>query len=68
MTLPIFLEMKVSSAWPWGTLPEELGRKASSEGSAEFGPWVRKIPWRRKWQPIPVFLSRKSHGQRSLVG
>ena len=34
MTLPIFLEMKVSSAWPWGTLPEELGRKASSEGSA----------------------------------
>ena len=29
--------------------------------------WVRKIPWRRKRQPIPVFLSRKSHGQRSLV-
>ena len=31
-------------------------------------PWVRKIPWRRKWQPIPVFLPGKSHGQRSLVG
>ena len=30
--------------------------------------WVRKIPWRRKWQPIPVFLPRKSHGQRSLAG
>jgi len=29
---------------------------------------VRKIPWRRKWQPIPVFLPGKSHGQRSLVG
>ena len=29
---------------------------------------VRKIPWRRKWQPTPVFLSGKSHGQRSLVG
>ena len=26
-----------------------------------------KIPWRRKWQPIPVFLPGKSHGQRSLV-
>ena len=34
----------------------------------EFNPWVRKIPWRRKWQPIPVFLSGKSHGQRSLAG
>ena len=22
----------------------------------EFNPWVRKIPWRRKWQPTPVFL------------
>ena len=26
------------------------------------------ISWRRKWQPIPVFLPRESHGQRSLVG
>ena len=26
------------------------------------------IPWRRKWQPTPVFLPRKSHGQRSLAG
>ena len=33
-----------------------------------FDPWVRKIPWRRRWGPIPVFLPRKSHGQRSLVG
>ena len=31
-------------------------------------PWVGKIPWRKKWQPIPVFLPGKSHGQRSLVG
>ena len=30
--------------------------------------WVGKIPWRRKWQPTPVFLPGKSHGQRSLVG
>ena len=33
-----------------------------------FDPWVRKIPWRRKWQPTPAFLPRKYHGQRSLVG
>ena len=31
-------------------------------------PWVRKIPRRRKWQPTPVFLPGKSHGQRSLEG
>ena len=31
----------------------------------EFKPWVRKIPWRRKWQPTPVFLPGESHGLRS---
>ena len=31
-------------------------------------PWVRKSPWRRKWQPTPVFLPGKSCGQRSLTG
>ena len=33
-----------------------------------FDPWVGKTPWRRKWQPSPVFLPGKSHGQRSLAG
>ena len=33
-----------------------------------FNPWVRKIPWRRKWQPTQGFLPVKSHGQRSLAG
>ena len=33
-----------------------------------FNPWVKKIPWRRKWQPTPVFLPGEFHGQRSLVG
>ena len=33
-----------------------------------FSPWVRKICWRKKWQPTPLFLPEKSHGQRSLVG
>ena len=32
-----------------------------------FDPWVRKIPWRRAWQPTPVFMSGESHGQRSLT-
>jgi len=34
----------------------------------EFDPWVGKIPWRRAWQPTPVFLTGESHGQRSLAG
>ena len=33
-----------------------------------FNPWVGKIPWRREWQPTPVFLPGKSNGQRSLTG
>ena len=33
-----------------------------------FNPWVRKIPWRNKQQPTPVFLPGKSQGQRSLAG
>ena len=31
-------------------------------------PSLRKIPWRKAWQPIPVFLPEESHGQRSLEG
>ena len=32
-----------------------------------FHHWVGKIPWRRKWQPTPVFLPGEFRGQRSLV-
>jgi len=31
-----------------------------------FNPWVRKISWRSKWQPNPVFFPGEFHGQRSL--
>ena len=34
----------------------------------DFNPWVRKIPWRREWQPTPVFLPGEFHGQRSWAG
>ena len=33
-----------------------------------FNFWVGKIPWRRKWQPAPVFLPGNSNGQRNLAG
>ena len=34
----------------------------------KFDPWVEEIPWGRKWQPTPVCMPGKSHGQRSLMG
>ena len=41
---------------------------ACNVGDLGFNPWVRKIPWRRKWQPTPVCLPGESHGQRSVAG
>ena len=41
---------------------------ACNAGDSRFDPWVGKILWRRKWQPIPVLLPGKFHGWRSLVG
>ena len=44
--------------------------KASAwkEGNPGSIPESGRFPWRRKWQPTPVFLPGESHGQRSLVG
>ena len=41
---------------------------ASAKQETQVQSWVRKIPWKRKWQPTSVFWPGKSHGQRSLVG
>ena len=57
-------------------LQRVLGFPGSSEAEESgcqcrrhrFDPWVGKIPWRRKWQPTPVFLPGKSHGQTILAG
>ena len=51
-------------------LPRRLSSKESvcQCRKCKYNPWVRKIPWRRKWQTMPVFLPGKSHGHRSLAG
>ena len=51
--------------WCSGKEPTCQCRRCKRHG---LDPWVRKIPWRRKWQPTPVFLPRKFQGQRSLAG
>jgi len=44
------------------------GGSDSKESTAIQEIWVGKIPWRRAWQPTPVFLAGEYHGQRSLAG
>ena len=53
---------------PWWLSGKESVCQCRRGKRCRFDPWVRKIPWRRKWQPTPVFLPGESHGQRSLVG
>ena len=52
---------------PWWVSGKKKKIQLSSRRHG-FDPWVKKIPWRRKWKPTPVFLPGKSHGQRSLGG
>ena len=54
--------------FPCGASDKEPACQCRRCKRCTFDPWVEKIPWRRKWQPTPVFLPGKSHGQRSLVG
>ena len=51
-----------------GTSGKESASNAGDENRHGFDPWIMKIPWRRSWQPTPVFLPGESPGQRSLVG
>ena len=52
---------------PKGQSGKESACPCRSSRRCGFDPWVGKILWRRKWQPTPVFLPGKCHGQRSLA-
>ena len=52
----------------WASLVAQLVKNLPSMWETGFDPCVRKIPWRRKWQPTPVLLHGRFHGRRSLVG
>ena len=53
---------------PSGTSHKEPAYQCRKYKQCGFNPWVGKIPWKRAWQPTPVFLPQDSHGQRSLAG
>ena len=63
------LSMGFSMQEYWSGLPyPPPGESSCQSRRPRFDLWFEKIPWRRKWQPTPVFLHGKFHGQRSLVG
>ena len=52
----------------WASLVAQTIKNLPAVQETGFDSWVGKIPWRRKWQPVPIFLPGKSHGQRILAG
>ena len=54
----------LDTCFPGGTVVKESTCQCRRCG---LDPWVEKIPWKWKWQPAPVFLPRKFHGQGGLV-
>ena len=68
------LSMEFTRQEYWSGLPfpspnSSVGKKICLQcRKPRFDSWVRKIHWRREWQPTPVFLPAEFHGQRSLTG
>ena len=64
----IFHHMTYFTTWHQDFLVAHMVKCLPIMQETQVRSWVGKIPCRRKWQPTPVFLPGKSHGQRSLVG
>ena len=64
----LLVNLHFTKGFPGGTSGKELACQCRRCKRHGLDPWVGKIPQRRKWQPTPVLLPGKSHGQRSSVG
>ena len=62
------ISLKITEVFPGGLDGKESACQCRKQEKYGLAPWVRKIPCRRKWQPAPVFLPGKFHGERSLMG
>jgi len=60
--------VKIRASQAAGANGEEPACQRRRHKRQRFDPWVRKILWRRKWHPTPVFFPGDSHRQRSPVG
>ena len=62
------LILKINMGFPGDSVVKSLPASIGSAGDRGSIPGSERFPCRRKWQPAPVFLPRKSHGQRNLLG
>ena len=60
ITNPFYL-IDIWMGFPGGAVGKESACQSRRHKRQRFVPWVRKMPWRRKWQLAPVFLSREFH-------
>ena len=65
---PSLKKIPALGGFPGGASGKEPACQCRRCKRRKFSLWVRKIPWRRAWQPSPVFLPGESQGQRNLVG
>ena len=61
----IYMQVVQENGIPWWLRQNRICLQCRRH---RFDPWVGKYPWRRKWQPTPLFLPGESLGQRSLTG
>ena len=66
--MPLRLKLLLIRGVHAGSVGKEFTCQCRRYKRCRFDPWVEKIPWRRAWQPTPVFLPGGSPGQRSLAG
>ena len=63
--LPLWILLFINTWFPGSTSVKEPAYQCRRCKRNRFSPWIRKIPWRRVWQPTPVLLPGKFYGQRS---
>ena len=64
----LLLHLWMDKGFPGGASGKEPACQCRRHRRCRFHLWIQKIPWRRAWQPTPVFLPGESHGQRSVAG
>ena len=70
LSLPLYKckGVDLGHTWEWNFTVAQIVKNLSAMQETRLNTWVRKILWRREWQPTPVLLPRDSHGQKSLAG